>query len=203
VQRGNRRQAIFSDDKDRSVYVQLLRDKTCAARMKIWAYTLMPNHVHIICVPIGAGDLGDVFRAVHGNYSQYFNVRHRLVGHLFQARYYSAPLADDYLYNAVRYVERNPVRAGLVERAEEFEWSSAAAHCGHRRDSLLAADLPVLHNVDVWSEWLRPPDGADVEFLRQRTLSGRPVGSMEFVARLEQQLGKPLLPRARGPRKGG
>jgi putative transposase len=106
---------------------------------------------------------------------------------------------EAYLRNAVRYVERNPIRSGLVARAEDYRWSSAAAHCGIRSDRLLADDLPILGIVEDWSSWLAVPNLREHdEMIRQRTESGYPCGPDEFVIQLEKKLGRPIRPQKSG-----
>ncbi len=111
--RGNRKHDIFVDDVDRKAYLQILRDRAKGAGLSVWAYVLMSNHVHLVCVPMRGDSLRKTVGEAHGEYASYFNARHRLVGHLWQGRYHSAALDDAHLYAATRYVERNPVRAGL------------------------------------------------------------------------------------------
>jgi transposase len=117
----------------------------------------------------------------------------RLTGHLWQGRPFSCPLDGEHLWVAARYVERNPVRAGLVPRAEEYPWSSAAAHCGLRRDPLVAGDLERRGVVEDWASWLAEPDGEeDLASLRRQTRSGRPLGAEAFVQHLETLAGRSL-----------
>ena len=103
------------------------------------------------------------------------------------------------MWAAVRYVERNPVRAGLVVRAEEWSWSSAAAHCGLRADRLLRA-IRMPWPVPDWSDYLRTEDEKAVEAIRRQTMTGRPTGSKEFIAGLEDLLGRVLHRRKPGPK---
>lgn len=154
--RGNRKEGVFLDDIDRRTYLRLLRERCVVFGLKIWAYALMTNHVHLIAVPDTRNSLSFALRAAHGDYAAYFNARHGTVGHAWQGRFKSSVLSDRHLRNAVRYVERNPVSAGMVLQAEDYPWSSAAAHCGSQKDPLLSADLTtVLGEVKDWNAWLR------------------------------------------------
>lgn len=111
-------------------------------------------------------------------------------------------MEEEHCWNAIRYVERNPVRAGIVQRAEDYPWSSAAAHCGLRDDSLLSGECPLVLQVANWSEWLKgEPDAAVVEVIRRHTQGGRPLGSHHFLIRVGEQIGRDLLPKKRGPQK--
>jgi len=115
-------------------------------------------------------------------------------------------LRENHLWAAVRYVEMNPVRAGMVERAEEYPWSSAAAHCGLRDDPVLTADFPPAGVVEDWQSWLRdgPEDQEAYETIRKQTRTGRPCGSLKFLDQLEGLLGRVLHPKKPGrPKKGG
>jgi putative transposase len=156
--RGNRRQEIFRDDADRRVYLNRLKLHCGANSVKVWAYVLMPNHVHIVCAPAVSSALSRTIGIAHSGYTVYFNAKYELTGHLWHARYYSVVLSDKHLWNAVRYVERNPVRARLVRYAENFRWSSAAGHCGLRTDPLISDDLPALDWVTSWRRYLREGD---------------------------------------------
>ena len=121
-------------------------------------------------------------------------------GHLWQGRFYSTPLDEPHFWSAVRYVERNPVRAKLVRKAHRYPWSSASAHCGLRRDPLLAGNLEQADHVGDWATWLAEEgEQADAE-IRRGTRTGRPCGSEEFVRHLEALLGRRLLPAKRGPK---
>jgi putative transposase len=161
----------------------------------------MENHVHQIAVPEAEDSFAKTIRDAHGEYSKYFNAKYGLVGHVWQGRFNSFPMDWDYCLNAIRYVERNPVRAGLVRRAEDYLWSSAAAHCRLRDDLLLSGECPVMAEIADWSEWLGGGEiqNAD-ENIRCHTRTGRPLGPQSFVRRLEQQTGRKLFPQKRGPR---
>ena len=200
--RGNRKQDIFINDADRRTYLRLLLKYSRARKVRIWAYALMNNHIHLICVPTIRDSLARMLRDVHGDYAFRFNRRHGASGHLWQGRFYSTLLDDAHLVAATRYVERNPVRAGIVERAESYAWSSAAGHCGLRRDPVVARDLPLLAEIPDWREWLHGDELRDgLERLRSRTRTGRPLGSAEFILDVEEQLGRRVRPLRPGPRR--
>jgi len=202
TQRGNRKTRTFLDDTDRRVYMRLLVENCTYERVRIWSYSLMDNHVHHIAVPEQQYSLSRAFQKTHGSFAAYFNARYVKSGHLWQGRFKACLLDESHLWNAIRYVERNPVRAGIVKRAEDYPWSSAAAHCGIRHDEVLSYDLPLLDVIPNWSAWLKiQEENTDLEFIRRRTQTGRPCASDEFVRKLEAQFGLSLLPKKRGPRK--
>ena len=205
TQRGNRRADVFETDGDREAYLRYLRAYSGKRGLTVWAYCLMTNHVHLVAVPEREASLGETLRDAHTVYAMHFNGRTKLSGHVWQGRFYSCTLDDAHLWAAVRYAELNPVRAGMVARAEDYPWSSAAAHCGLRNDPVLTPGLPMLEAIPDWSAWLHAPlEGDDSTFqtLRRHTHSGRPCGSAAFVERLEQLIGRRLRPKPRGPKQG-
>lgn len=199
TQRGNRRADVFEDDSDREAYLRFLKQYTDRHGLAIWAYCLMTNHIHLVAVPQREESLGHALRDAHTVYAMYFNSRTRLSGHVWQGRFHSCPMDDAHLWAAVRYVERNPVRAGLVEHAEAYPWSSAAAHCGLREDPLLAADFPPPDVIEDWSAWLAEDGDPETEDrIRRQTHTGRPCGAAAFLDQLESLLHRTLRPRKRG-----
>ena len=197
--RGNRKNETFREADDYQIYLRLLWKYIQRFSLRIWAYCLMPNHVHLIAVPRDEGSLSEAIQCVDGTYATLFNGLYDCTGHLWEGRFYSSVMDEAYLWNAVRYVERNPIRAGLVARAEDYRWSSAAAHCGLRTDRLLSNDLPVLGLVEDWSSWLAVPNLREHDqLIRQRTESGYPCGSNDFIIQIEQKLGRPIRPQKPG-----
>jgi putative transposase len=202
TQRGNRKTRIFFDDEDRTHYLALLREYSRKYEVLIWTYSLMPNHTHNIVVPPSEDALSKMFRDVHGTYGSDFNRKYGLTGHLWEARFYSCAMDEPHFWAAVRYVERNPVRAGMVGRAEDYEWSSARAHVTGAPDPVLDPGLPLIGIVGNWSEWLAAENLDDqVKAIRQATATGRPCGSEEFLVEIEKQIGKTVRPKKRGRKK--
>ena len=199
TQRGNRRADVFFDDADRRRYLFLLGQYAERHGLAIWAYCLMTNHVHFVAVPAAAESLGRAFRDAHQAYASWLNRKMRESGHLWQGRFFSCVLDDPHVWACVRYVERNPVRAGLVARAEDWPWSSAAAHCGLCADGLLRP-VQMPWPVPDWPAYLREEDDGVVAAIRRQTTTGRPCGSRLFVEHLESALGRLLRPRKRGPK---
>ncbi len=206
TQRGNARQVILCSDSDRAAYLELLRHYSELQGLAVLGYCLMSNHVHLIVVPRTSEALAQTLKHTHGRYASYWNARNCSSGHVWQGRFYSCPLDEAHLWKALRYVELNPVRAGMVAEAALWRWSSAAAHCGH------SAPQPML-DTDRWrkrwtgAEWSEQLGGReadrDVARLRQYTHTGRPLGSEEFVADLERSTLRALVPRKAGrPKKG-
>jgi putative transposase len=202
TQRGNRRATVFHNDDARREYLALFQHYARKHGVAVWAYCLMPNHVHFVVVPRTEQSLARAFQGAHTAFAQRVNKRRGESGHLWQGRFFSCPLDEAHTWAAVRYVERNPVRAKLARRAEDFAWSSAAAHCGRRADELLSPEFPPRGLIADWSAWLRAPEEArQEESLRRQTHVGRPCGSPDFLARLEGLLERVLRPGKRGRKK--
>lgn len=200
TQRGNRRESIFFVKSDYRRYLRLLGDYATERGFDILAYCLMPNHVHLIAVPHEEGSLAAVLKPVHLRYAQHVNRSRSCSGRVWQGRFYSCPLDAGHAAAAIRYVECNPVRAGLVSRAASYEWSSAAAHAGLKRDRLLAPGIERWVTVEDWSEWLEEAESDELpDQLRLHTHTGRPWGGEGFVQELEIFSGRRLhaLPRGR------
>ena len=162
----------------------------------------MPNHVHLIAVPDAEDGLRRALGEAHRRYTRRVNFRQGWRGHLWQGRFASYVLDEAYLLACARYVERNPVRAGLCRRATDYRWSSAAAHV-RGQDDVLVRVAPLLKLEPRWARHLTAePDVEMVQQLRRHEGTGRPAGSPRFVRRLERLLGRVLQPRRPGrPRK--
>jgi putative transposase len=204
TQRGNRREPIFFEAGDQEVYRDLLAEQAAKARVSVWAYCLMPNHVHLVVVPEDENGLGRAIGETHRRYTNFINARGRWTGHLFQSRFASVAMDEDHLIAAVRYVSLNPVRARLVQRAEDWPWSSVRAHLAGADDALVSV-APVLARVARFAELLATDAGDEVRFaaLREREGTGRPLGNEDFIKGLERLLGRPLARRAPGRKPAG
>jgi putative transposase len=205
TQRGNARQVILASNADRVTYLELLREYSQLYGLSVLGYCLMSNHVHLIAVPQTIEALAQSLKQAHGRYATYWNAQQSSTGHVWQGRFYSCPLDESHLWKALRYVELNPVRAGMVATAEQWKWSSAAAHSGG------ASPDPTLElerwrkrwTAAEWREFIDDAESAaDVSALRHSTHTGRPLGSQDFVQVLEQLTSRPLAPRKGGrPKK--
>jgi putative transposase len=198
TQRGNRRAVVFDQDESRRTYLSIMKQYAQQCGVAVWAYCLMSNHVHWVVVPKTETSLARCFRGAHTRFTLAVNAARGETGHLWQNRYFSCPLDEMHLWAAVRYVERNPVRARIVQGAEEYEWSSAPAHCGIRSAALLSRDFPPPGVISDWRAWLEDENAAQSDSVRRQTHTGRPCGSLAFVAQLEG-----LLKRALGLQKVG
>jgi putative transposase len=199
TQRGNYRQVVFTDADDYLRFLEILA--RCAPRneLDIWAYCLMPNHVHLVAVPQRQDSLARTFHAVQMLYARYVNAKHNTGGHLWQGRFFSCALDERHVYAAVRYVEMNPVRAGLVPVPEAYPWSSAPAHLAGTADPALSGRCFLLETVPDWRSYLENTADADAEkALRKATCSGRPCGQEGFIRKTEAELGRRLRAHPRG-----
>lgn len=200
VQRGNRRQRVFFQDQDRRYYLFLLRKYGAAAGIVFWAYCLMENHVHLIAVPLRPESFSRGLGMAHWKYTMSVNLREDWRGFLWQGRFYSCPLDERHLLTATKYVLFNPVRAGLVDRPEDYRWSSARAHLKEADDPLVS-DGDLSAAIVNWRSFLSlPPAQSDLEAIRAHTKTGRPLGGDAFLRRLEKITGRELAPRKRGPK---
>jgi len=184
TQRGTDRQTVFFAHRDRLVYLNLLAEQSAMAGVRILAYCLMSNHIHLVAVPENEVALALCLQRVHGRYAQYLNARRLRCGHLWQNRFFSSPLDERHLWSALRYVETNPVRAGIVVAPGEYRWSSAAAHLG-ARDRSRTLDLEFWREaggVDRWKELIvQQEDTEEIRNLRRATYACRPIGSEQFM----------------------
>jgi putative transposase len=201
TQRGNNKQDVFFVDDDFRVYLELLGQLAELNDVEIRGYCLMTNHVHLIATPPSEHALAATVGRTHFRYSQYINRLHDRSGHLWQGRFYSTALDEEHFWWALRYVERNPVRARVVRQPWRYRWSSAAAHVGEARSDALI-DLAAWKRRSARLDWraqlCEPEDELAVHRLRSHTHTGRPLGSDSFVAKLERRLGRRLRPRPVG-----
>ncbi len=202
TQRGNRRCNVFFEHQDRTTYLSWLHRYCQDHNVDILAYCLMINHVHLVLKPQTSDGLHRALKPLHMRYAQRINRHRGWQGHLWQGRFFSSPLDDSYLWSTVRYVETNPVRAGMVSRAELYSYSSASTHCGLKEDSLLT-DPGI--EVGDWSKWLTEKQNEEqLKILRRNTRKGLPSGSDQFIEALERQEDRKLTYRPPGrPKEKG
>lgn len=202
TQRGNRRQQTFFSEEDYRAYLDLLAKWCNWHKVAIWAYCLMPNHVHMIAVPQNGDGLRLAIGETHRRYTRRVNFREGWRGHLWQGRFASYPMDEPHLLAAARYIELNPVSSKLCEQPEDYPWSSAAFHVKGKVDPLVK-DSPLVKMVPDWKGFLaEDPDGAATTALKQAERTGRPLGSDKFLAMLQQTLGRNLERKKPGPKPG-
>ncbi|MFH1743198.1 MAG: transposase [bacterium] len=200
TQCGNRRQEVFFCDADYKAYLALVAEWCARRNVTIWAYCLMPNHVHLIAVPESEDGLRRAIGETHRRYTRQVNFREGWRGHLWECRFASFPMDEKHVPTAMRYMELNPVRAGLVAKPDDYLWSSAKANL-ERKDNALIEIAPMLKDVENWERYLTlDPDEEETASLRRHERTGRPLGDMQFLTRLENTLGRTLRKRKPGPK---
>jgi putative transposase len=200
TQRGNGGARTFFGDADYALYRDLLAENCAAAEVEVWAWCLMPNHVHLILVPSDPDGLRRALAPVHRRYAGVIQARRKRTGHFWQGRFGAVAMDEEYLAAALRYVSLNPVRARLVERAQHWRWSSTSAHLRGKDDGLTAR-APIRDRFPRFADLLASEPEADLfGRLRAAESIGRPLGNARFLARLERLTGRDLKPGKRGPK---
>ena len=211
TQRGNRRLPVFFSDDDRREYLQLVAGAAEASGTRCLAWCLMDNHVHLILVPSDSDGLRATLGEAHRRYTRMINFREGWRGHLFQGRFASYPMDDAHLMVAVRYVENNPVAAGITAQAQVWPWSSAKSHLQGRRTRIdRLTDIAALSlAVPNWKAMLRhglEAGGASAqgeavsEAIEARLRTGRPLAAADWTAKQEAAQGRAMMPNKRGPK---
>ncbi len=199
TQRGNYKQKTFFSKTDYMQYLQWLSEYCKKYQLSILAFCLMPNHVHFVAVPQESDSLAKTFNTSHMRYSQYYNKKNGNTGHLWQGRFYSCPLDERHLYEVIRYVENNPIRAKIVKNVEEWEWSSLSAHLNKQRSILALEDVGKHIDIPDWRQYLKGREDEEIiKKIRVNTLTGRPSGKDSFVKKIEKAFGRRLTPLPEG-----
>ena len=202
TQRGNRRQQTFFNNEDYQSYLELMSEWCMKFRVETWAYCLMPNHIHLIVVPETKDGLNQVIGEAHGRYTRRINFREGWRGHLWQGRFSSFIMDEMYLLACTRYVELNPVRAGLVKNPEEWHWSSAGPHMKVQDDILVRTKLLLEMVNKPWDDFLDiDAQEPEIELFRKHERTGRPLAIDSFIGTMELLLGRKLKPQKPGPKK--
>ncbi len=200
TQRGNRRDRVFFGDDDYRAYLDLIGEAARRSGTGIWAYCLMPNHVHFIMTPSHEDGLRATFAEAHRRYTARIHARERWTGHLWQGRFSSTCMDERHLIAAARYVPMNPVRARLAQRAQDWPWSSARAHLQGRDDGVVTV-RPLLDRIGDFAALLEAAeDEAAVTAIRRSRTTGRPVGAAAWIRALEARSGRTLAAGRRGPK---
>lgn len=200
TQRGNGRAQVFFGDDDYALYRALLAESCRAAAVEVWAWVLMPNHVHLVLVPSDPDGLRRALAPVHRRYAGHVHARLRRTGHFWQGRFGAVVVDEVHLAAVVRDVGHNPVRAGLAERPDDWRWSSAHAHLAGQDDGLTTV-APVLSRFPDFADFLAHPTEEKIfRRLRRAETIGRPLGDDDFVNDLERLTHRTLKPAKPGPK---
>jgi len=200
TQRGNNRATVFFDDEDRQTYLKLLAVYSQKYHLQVWAYCLMDNHIHLLAVPEAETTLSRGIGMTNQMYTQYINRKLNQSGRIWQNRFFSCVVENDqYLWAVARYIEHNPLKAGLAESAETYQWSSAKTHISGTADSLLGTNTWLSpQEQEAYAEFVRTEDEETDIAIRRATRCGRPFGSEVFIDLLELRLNQPLKPKKPG-----
>lgn len=207
IQRGNNRLPCFFVEADYLVYLDLLRIAAEQTSCSVHAYVLMTNHIHLLVSPQSCSSPAAMMKSLGERYVQYVNRRHQRIGTLWQGRYRSCLVQDEqYLFLCQRYIELNPVRAGMVAHPLDYRWSSYQANAygeannivkPHALYSALGAE-PLecqLSYRTLFQEGMPP---AIVEQVRHATNRSAVFGSEKFISQMAMASGKELMPRRQG-----
>jgi putative transposase len=200
TQRGNNKEKVFFDKEDRGFYLNVLQRYKDKHAMRILAYCLMGNHIHILAVP---GEETSLAKGIGGTnliYTQYINRKYSRSGRLWQNRFFSSVVEEEpYLWAVMRYIEQNPVRSKLVKKVEDYQWSSARAHILGIKDEVLSKESWFGDKeIKSYREFLRRDVKEVNALIRRATSTGRPLGSKFFIKKLEKMLKRDLFPKQGG-----
>lgn len=202
LNRGNGRAEVFHKPADYAAFLDLMAEAHERLPMRVLGYALMPNHFHLVLWPKADGDLSRWMQWLLTSHVRRYHRHYHGSGHVWQGRFKAFPIEqDEHLLTVLRYVEPNPLRAGLVPRAEEWLWSSLAWRSGGRRPNLLA-QWPV-PCPRTWTAHVNEPQTeAELAALRKSIARGAPFGNERWASRVAKRLGleSSLHPRGR-PRK--
>jgi len=203
TQRGNRRQQTFFCEADYALYRDFAAQALESQGVRCWAWCLMPNHVHLVLEPSCEGGLAAALKQAHQRYTRHINAREGWTGFLWQGRFASCAMDEGHALAAIRYVELNPVKAGLTRRAQDWPWSSARFHRGGPADGL-TGHAPFLDGIRDWDAYLGAGlSPAEEACLGQFTQTGLPLGAPDWITAMEARTGARLTPQKPGRPKGG
>ena len=211
IQRGNNREPIFACEEDYRFYLDCLSDAAERHGVAIHAYVLMTNHVHLLVTPEVKDSIGKTLQSLGRRYVQYFNYSYGRTGTLWEGRY-RATLIDSerYLLTCMRYIELNPVRAGMVTHPADYPWSSYGANAHERENPLLTEHLLYSRLGLSGPERRRAYrhlfrgalSGHDLAAIREATNKGWVLGNDRFREKIERLSGRRAAPKARGRPRG-
>jgi putative transposase len=189
INRGNTSNEVFRANGDYHAFVDLIAHACQRLPMRVLAYCVMPTHFHLALCPHSDGDLGRWMQWLLTTHVRRYHEHYKSRGHIWQGRFKAFPIEqDEHLLTVLRYIERNPLRAGLVRRAEDWPWSSLTSWLKDN-ESRIVEPSPVDRPED-WASWVSHPlTIGELEQVRQSVNRGTPYGSCEWVARTAEQLG--------------
>lgn len=205
VQRGNNREKVFFNERDKTTYLEFLAKYSIQCRVVIHAYCLMTNHVHILAVPNNEDSLAKMMQKLSLSYTQYVNKKYKRTGRLWECRFHSSLVdKDNYLRSVCRYIESNPIRAKIISKTMQYKWSSANVNTGMQEgDSFVTPIWETEKEKEEYKQFLNEDIEKDEAMLiRQKTYNGKPIAKENFLKEIKKVLGIELYFRSRGrPKK--
>jgi len=204
IQRGNNRQNIFFDQEDRRLYLKWLKKYSLECGCTVHAYCLMSNHVHLLFVPQYNYSLAKTMQKLSLTFTQHINKKYKRTGRLWECRFHSALVdKESYLWSVGRYIERNPVRAKIASKPDEYRWSSAKANITGKGMDFIKPIWQDDAKREEYITFLNNPDKEEeIEIIKKSTICGKPIGSEEFLNQMIEALGITINTRPKGrPRK--
>jgi putative transposase len=200
VQRGNNREKVFLNKADYRTYLSYLERYSTEKKVAILAYCLMSNHVHLLVRPVEENALSKMMQGIALCYTQYFNRKNKRTGRLWECRYHSTLIDEEtYLWAVSKYIDSNPVRAGIVEDPAAYRYSSARAHLFGEADPFLKEPLFDEGEMSEYRRFMRRMEDKQVlEEIRRHTRLGKPLGDGGFLGTLSKRLGHRLVFRPKG-----
>lgn len=199
TQRGNRGDFIFFEKADYTTYLEILTEQCRRFGISIYSYCLLPNQAHFIAEPREAAQLSRAVGEAHRHYTNIINKRNNWSGHLFQNRYFSYAMDEQYLLRAARYIETLPVTLKLTPKPEKYLWSSAKSRIKINEENSFIRPFNSFHTIDNWEEFLsRPMNESEINVIQLHLQTGRPRGSNLFLDGIEKKIGRPVRPQKRG-----
>jgi putative transposase len=191
LNRGNGRRTVFHKERDFHAFVNLLHEAAQRVPTRLLAYCLMPNHFHLCLWPREDGELSDYMRWLLTAHVRRYHQHYHSSGHVWQGRFKAFPIEeDDHLLTVLRYIERNPFRANLVDRAQDWLWSSASPMHEDDQRSRPILDAGPVPKPDGWLQHVNEPQTeAEVERMRECLRRGRPFGTPAWMSRTAARLG--------------
>lgn len=198
LNRGNSKQKVFHKDKDYEAFIRLMKEAKERYPIKLFAYCLMPNHFHMVLKPVYGKDLSRYMQWLMTSHVRRYHSHYRTSGHIWQGRFKSFLIQEDgHLLIVLRYVEGNPVRAGLTTSARDWGWSSHKEALGERARSLID-DIPI-ELPDEWGRYVDEPlTEKDLERLRESAHRQAPFGASIWKSKLCKEFGLESTMRKRG-----
>jgi putative transposase len=197
VQRGNNKQTIFFDDADKQIYLELLKKYSKECECHVYAYCLMNNHVHLLLIPQQENSLAKAMQKLSLRYTQIFNEKYDKSGRLWECRFHSALVdKDEYLLTVCRYIERNPVRANMVNHPKQYKWSSYRINAEGEKHNFVESVWGNDEDRRAYYQFVNQPDDDEEMFkVRKYTANGQPIGTNKFLGQLNRELGLSIKPR--------